>query len=292
MIRKLYIVLSDFQNKMNKKNISSFAASIAFFLFLSLVPMMILICTIIPYTPLSEQNLLNAIKEVMPDMIDPLIVGIVSDVYDKSAGVLSIAAIATIWSAGKGVMALIRGLNEVNEVEEKRNYFVLRIVASFYTLIMLIVLLLTLLLNVFGNVLLNMIFSSLPESRMLFDFIMHFRFLAVWFILTFLFTGIYAFLPNKKLIFRRQIPGALFSAVVWSIFSWCFSVYVDATRSYSTYGSLSIIIIIMLWMYFCIYIVLIGAQINRYFGPAYKTFLFKRKKEVRIANSRHKESRK
>lgn len=281
MIRKLYIVFSDFQIEMNKKNISSFAASIAYFLFLSLVPMMILVCTIIPYTPLSEQNLVSAITEVMPDMIDPLIISIVADVYDKSAGVLSIAAIATIWSAGKGVLALIRGLNEVNEVEEKRNYFMLRIVASFYTLIILLMLLLSFILNVFGNVLLDMIFSSVPETRTLFNYAMNLRFLAEWVILTILFTAVYAVLPDKKLKFRFQIPGALFSAVVWSIFSWCFSIYVDATKSYSTYGSLSFIIIIMLWMYFCIYIILIGAQINRYFGPTYKTLFFRKDKKHR-----------
>ncbi|HKM33706.1 MAG TPA: YihY/virulence factor BrkB family protein [Lachnospiraceae bacterium] len=279
MIHKLYIVLSDFQIQMNKKNISSFAASIAYFLFLSMVPMVILICTIIPYTPLSEQNLVSAITEVMPDMIDPLIIRIVSDVYDKSTGVLSIAAIATIWSAGKGVLALIRGLNEVNEVDEKRNYFLLRMVASFYTLIMLIVLILSLILNVFGNVLLDMIYSSLPNTRMLFDFIMNFRFLAEWVILTILFTVVYAVLPDKKLKFRFQIPGAVFSAVVWSVFSWCFSIYVEATKNYSIYGSLSFIIIIMLWMYFCIYIILIGAQINRYFGPTYRTLFFSKRKK-------------
>ncbi|MGN1148557.1 MAG: YihY/virulence factor BrkB family protein, partial [Lachnospiraceae bacterium] len=270
MIQKLYIIIRDFQRQMNRKNISSFAASTAFFLFLSLVPMLIMICTIIPFTPLTEENLLNGITEFTPDMLDPLMISIISDVYDKSAGVLSVAAFATLWSAGKGVLALIRGLNEINEVEEKRNYFLLRSIASFYTLIMLVILLLSLGLNVFGNVLLDMILAKLPKTRLLFDFFMHFRFLAVWLILTILFTALYTYIPNKKLKFRLQIPGAVFSAVVWSIFSWGFSIYVEATDSFSTYGSLSMIIIIMLWLYFCIYIIMIGAQINRYFGPAYR----------------------
>lgn len=280
MIQKLYIIIRDFQRQMNRKNISSFAASTAFFLFLSLVPMLIMICTIIPFTPLTEENLLNGITEFTPDMLDPLMISIISDVYDKSAGVLSVAAVATIWSAGKGVLALIRGLNEINEVEEKRNYFLLRSIASFYTLIMLVVLLLSLGLNVFGNVLLDMILAKLPKTRLLFDFFMHFRFLAVWLILTILFTALYTYIPNKKLKFGLQIPGAVFSAVVWSIFSWGFSIYVETTDSFSTYGSLSMIIIIMLWLYFCIYIIMIGAQINRYFGPAYR-ILYKKRKEKR-----------
>lgn len=280
MIRKIYLILEDFRRQMNRKNISSFAASTAFFLFLSLVPMLIMLCTIIPFTHLTEENLLNAILEIVPDMLDPLVSNVVSDVYDRSAGVLSVAAIATLWSAGKGVLALTRGLNEVNETEEKRNYFVLRAVASFYTLVLLLVTLLSLLINVFGNVLLDMIFAKVPRTRMLFDFFMNFRFLAVWLILTILFTAIYTYIPNKKMKFGMQIPGAVFSAVVWSIFSWCFSIYVEASGGFTTYGSLSLIIIIMLWLYFCMYIILIGAQINRYFGPAYMV-LYRKRREKR-----------
>lgn len=277
MVKKLYLILGDFRRQMNRKNIGSFAASTAFFLFLSLVPMLILICTIIPFTPLTEENLIKAVTEISPDMMEPLFINIISDVYDKSAGILSVAAVATLWSAGKGVLALIRGLNEVNEVEEKRNYFLLRTVASFYTMIMILVLLLSLLINVFGNVLLDMILARVPKTRLLFDFAMHFRFLAVWLVLTVLFTAIYTYVPNKKLKFRAQIPGAVFSAVVWGIFSWCFSLYVEKSNGFSTYGSLSMIIIIMLWLYFCIYIIMIGAQINRYFGPAYRVLYRKRR---------------
>ncbi|MCH5269777.1 MAG: YihY/virulence factor BrkB family protein [Lachnospiraceae bacterium] len=269
-MQKLYLMLQDFQKEMNKKNISSFAASMAFFLFLSLVPMLILVCAIIPYTSLTEQNLVNLITEFTVDALDPLIRGVIADVYRKPVGILSVAAITTLWSASKGILALIRGLNEVNEVEEQRNYFVLRTLASFYTFIMIVILVLSLALNVFGNVLADIILAKLPKTRIIFDFFMHFRFLAVWLVLTVLFTTIYTYVPNKKLKYKMQLPGALFSAVVWNIFSYFFSLYVDNTNSFSTYGSLSIIVIIMLWLYFSMYILLIGAQLNRFFEPDYK----------------------
>ena len=84
---------------------------------------------------------------------------------------------------------------------------------------------------------------------------------------------IYAYIPNKKLRFTWQIPGAVFSAVVWNVFSWAFSIYVTRVNDFNTYGNLATIVIIMLWMYMCMYIIMIGAFINRYFGPAYQ-FLF------------------
>lgn len=270
MFRKIYIILRDFSRQSAEQNTSAFAASTAFFLFLSLVPMLILICTLLPFTPLTEENLVNALTEFIPDVMDGLATNIISDVYDKSAGILSIAAFATLWSAGKGLLALMRGLNAVNHVVEERNYFVVRALASFYTIVMLLVVLLSLFIMVFGNILLEMLLVQVPSVKGLYSFLMNFRFLVVWFILTILFAAVYAYVPNEKLRFGDQITGASFAAVAWSVFSWGFSIYVESSGAFSTYGSLSIIIIAMLWLYFGMYIIMMGAQVNQYFRPARK----------------------
>ena len=265
MVWKLYLIIRDFSAKMKKKDISTYAASTAFFFFLSVVPMLIMICTIIPYTPLTEENLVELVTDFLPDQIDPLAESLISEVYDKSAGILSVALIATVWSAAKGVMALMKGLNSVNGVEEKRNYFVLRIIASFYTVVMLVVVILSLFVMVFGDQLVTLALHRIPQLQRVVSFAMNFRFLFVWAVLSVLFAAVYAYVPDKKLAFREQIPGAVFSAVGWSIFSWVFSYYVTCGNSYGIYGSLSIIIIVLLWMYFCMYIILIGAYLNQYF---------------------------
>lgn len=267
MGRELFLILYDFSKKMKKQNISAFAASTAFFFFLSIVPMLIMVCTIIPYTPLTEADLVEAVTDVTPDQVDALAETLISDIYDNSAGVLSFAIIATIWSASKGVMALMRGLNAINGVEEKRNYVVVRVIASFYTIVMLLVVVLSLFIMVFGDQLVNLALHRIPQLRQLVSFIMNFRFIFVWAVLSVLFAAVYAYVPDKKLAFREQIPGAVFSAVVWSVFSWAFSYYVTYGNTYGIYGSLSIIVIVLLWMYFCMYIIMIGAYLNRYFEP-------------------------
>ncbi|MDE6640030.1 MAG: YihY/virulence factor BrkB family protein [Acetatifactor sp.] len=267
MFRKLYLIGQDFSAQMKKQNISAHAASIAFFFFLSIVPMLMVLCMIIPYTPLTEENLTQTVTEIIPDKVEPLVEGLIAEVYDKSAGSLSIAVIATLWSAAKGVMALMHGLNAINGVEEKRNYFVVRGIACLYTVVMLVVVILSLFLNVFGNQFVNLALHRIPQLQRLVAFVMHFRFLVVWVVLTLLFAAIYAYVPDDKLKIKEQIPGATFAAVVWSIFSWGFSIYVDYSNSYGIYGSLAIIIIILLWMYFCMYIIMVGAYLNRYFKP-------------------------
>lgn len=267
MSHKLYGMARDFSARMKKQNISAYAASIAFFFFLSIVPMLIMICTIIPYTPLTEMHLVEAVTDMVPDVAAPLVVSLISDVYEKSAGIMSVAIIATIWSASKGVMALMRGLNAINGVEEKRNYFAVRGIASLYTVVMLIVMILSLFLNVFGNQLVKLILHRLPVLREFVSFLMHFRFLVVWLVLTVLFAAIYAYMPDEKLLFKEQIPGAMFAAVVWNVFSWGFSLYVNYSNTYGIYGSLTIIVIVLIWMYFCMYIIMIGAYLNHYLRP-------------------------
>lgn len=261
-----YRQIKEFAANMKKENLSAFASSAAFFIFVSLVPILVVICTIIPYTPLTQENLIGIFTELTPKRMDGIIVSIIEDVYVRSAKVLSVAVIMTLWSAGKGVLAIVRGLNAVNEVEEERNYFVVRIVSSFYTLIMLLMVLVSMIVLVFGNHLVNMLILRIPQLKILFSFLLNFRFLFVWGILTLIFSAFYTFLPNRKLRFREQLSGASFAAVIWSIFSWGFSMYVNRGGAFSIYGSLSIIVIFLLWLYFCFYIIFIGAYINKRMG--------------------------
>ena len=125
-MREIYFFIRNIGVQMRYQNVSAFAASTAFFFILSVVPMLIVICTIIPYTPLTQENLVMAVTELTPDVIDSLAENLISEVYHKSAGILSIAALTTLWSAGKGVMALMRGLNAINGVEDKRNYVLIQ----------------------------------------------------------------------------------------------------------------------------------------------------------------------
>ena len=143
MLGRLIFIGYDFSKHMNRKNISSFAASTAFFLFLSLIPMLMLLCALIPYTPITEANLMDVAREITPDTMDSLVVNIIHDVYNKSIGIVSVTAVVTLWSAGKGMLALMRGLNVINDVEEDRNYMVLRVVASLYTIMVMILMILS-----------------------------------------------------------------------------------------------------------------------------------------------------
>lgn len=77
------------------------------------------------------------------------------------------------------------------------------------------------------------------------------------------FTAIYTALPHRSLSICGQIPGAMFSAAGWALTSLAFSVYFRYFGTYAvTYGSLTAVILFMLWLYVSICILFVGAEIN------------------------------
>ena len=276
MLKRLAFIGYDFGKQMSKKNISAFASSTAFFLFLSLIPALMLLCSILPYTPVTEANLMNAARQITPEAMHALVTSIIADVYDKSIGIISVTAIATLWSAGKGVLALLRGLNAVNDVEENRNYLLLRLAACLYIVLLLAAVLLSLLIMVFGNSIIGLIEGIIPQTSYLFDLLLHFRSLFVWAVLTVVIALMYAYVPGTRQGFKMQLPGAVFAAVAWSVMTWAFSIYIDVFNGFTTYGNLTTIIILMLWLYAAMYIIMAGAYMNPYFKPSFQFFVGKK----------------
>lgn len=274
--KSLFYVWKDFLKQMNQKNISAFAASTAFFIFISLIPLFAILCAILPYTPITEGMLLETLAKVGPEAVDSLLAQIITDIYRNSGGVITVSVIITLWSAGKGMLAMIRGLNGINDVEENRNYILLRAIACVYTVIMLLAVVVMLILLMFGSTFLSALKARLPDLAIKVAEIISFRFLFSLLLFTVVFAIIYTFVPNCRMNFRKQLPGAMFSAVVWTITSWGFSVYINRFNGFSTYGSLTTVIVVLVYLYMMMYIMLIGAHINRYFGPIYK-FLFRRR---------------
>lgn len=272
-VLRLYFILKDFRKQMTRKNIGAFASSVAFFTFISLIPLTILLVALLPYTPITETGLVNLLEEFSPTIFDQMIQSVVSDIYASNGGIVTISLLVTVWSAAKAMLAMIRGLNEINDVKEDRNYFLLRLVACLYTVIFMLAMIIMMILLLFGRGVIARIIVRFPELDHFFRYFIHLRFLVFWFVLTIILGVIYTYVPNKKMSLKKQLPGALFSAIVWSVASWGFSIYIEYFYGYNTYGSLSTVILLLIYLYLMMYIIMIGAHINRYFGPIYK-FLF------------------
>ena len=230
---------------------------------LSLIPIILLLLTMVQYTPLTKADVMTAVVKIFPSSINGLIVSIVNQVYNQSRTIIPVTSIVALWSAGKGVLSMASGLNCVYESRETRNYVFLRIRATFYTVVFIVAIVFSLLLTVFGNMLSIPIIKYLPFMTQVIDFLLRFRTLLSFVVLTVFWILVYRFLPNRRDLLRRQLPGAVFTACGWLFISFIFSIYLDVFTGFSDmYGSLTTIILILLWLYGCMYIVLLGGEVN------------------------------
>ena len=271
-IKKIYITICDFSNQLTLDHVNAYAAQTSFFFIIAMFPLLMLLLTLIRYTPVSEEMLIESALAIMPNTIDPLIEQIINEMYDQSNfAIISITAVTALWSASKAILAIIRGLNSVFGIDEKRNYIHLRIVASFYTILILVLIVLALGLMVFGNSLLRFFDNNIPLLYELAAFIVSLRGIYVPIIFTIAFVYLYRIVPNRNYSFFDHMPGALFTSLGWIIFSYGYSSYIDnfASSTYF-YGSLTTVVLLMLWVYICMYILFIGAEINIQFKEYFR----------------------
>ena len=284
-MKKIVLIVRKFTAEINKCHVSAYAASAAFFMFLSLIPMLLLICSILPYTPVTEADLMEVMAEILPTSLVPLAINTVADVYDKSPAIISLSAVATIWSAGKGMLAIIRGLNAIQGQTKPQNYFVQRFRASIYTVILVIVILVSLIIGVFGSAIGNILEQKLEGISLFSPLFSNLRLIIVLAVLVLFFTALFTWIPNGRQEWKTQVIGASFVSLAWSVFSYVFSIYVNHFTGNSVYGSMTTVVILMLWFYFAFYLMFMGALISKFFEPATE-YLLER------ASKKHKKKKK
>ena len=106
------------------------------------------------------------------------------------------------------------------------------------------------------------------------------RGLVAFAILTGLFVWLFTTLPNKKIKAYTQIPGALLCAAIWYVFSIFLSLYVNFYDRFSIYGSMSTIVLMMFWLYSCMYIMFMCAEANVFFAEVLGRFMRKQMRKI------------
>ncbi|MBY0758352.1 MULTISPECIES: YihY/virulence factor BrkB family protein [Sellimonas] len=264
-MKRIFGTIRKIQGKVMKSHLGAYAAQSAFFFVLSLIPFILLLMTMIQFTPITRTNIKDAIEQVLPQSIIPFIMSIVNEVYNQSKAIIPVTLLVALWSAGRGVLAVTSGLNCIYESKETRNYFYLRLRSSVYTVLFLLVIVLCLLLAVFGNRISVFVQFHVPVLIKAMDFLIRIRTMLMTGVMVVFCLLLYRFLPDmkKKTKWKHQIPGAVFAAIGWQVLSLVFSVYLDIFQGFSTmYGSLTTIVLVMLWLYFCMYVILLGGAFN------------------------------
>ncbi len=275
VLNKAYYLLYGFLEKVNRDHVSAFSAQAAFFLLLSVFPALMILLNLTRFMPFTQEDVIELIINVIPYEFASPLTSIIEDLYAQSkASLLSVSVILTLWSAAKGMQAIAKGLDAINECEQYLGYIVWRLVGMLYTILLIALVAMTLCLFVFGNAIYSGLVSAFPHLRDIAAMLIGVRSVIGVLLLFVFFLFLYTYLPSNRGIrmrdkmkrkLRYQAYGSAFSAAAWILLSYAFSIYIDRFSGFSyAYGSLTTIMLALLWLYFCMYIVFIGAEINVY----------------------------
>lgn len=242
------------------------SAHTGFFLVLSVFPALLLFLGLLRYTDYGVQDVMSLLEGVLPQSLLPTVESLVEASYRHSSGtIISVSVLAALWSASKGTYGLLRGLNAVYGIDDRRPYWRIRGVSILYTFLFLVGLVLTLVMHVFGNAIVDYLWMTTNPPLMRLLNLIDLHLILLLLLQTVLFTTMFTILPGQKQGLRRSLPGAVLTSIGWSVYSRLFSVYVDYFTVYTNiYGSVYAVALGMLWLYFCISILFYGGAFNRY----------------------------
>ena len=263
-MKRFIFAVQETTNKIMKDNLASYAAQSCFYIVLSIVPALILLLEMLSRVHLPKSLIQEYVISSLPDQLSGLFIGLLDDLSkETSSAVTGITIITIIWSAGKGFMAIIDGLDVIYNINTKRNWIIVRLLSIAYTLFLITAFVIALILVVFGDSLFKLLNNYTPDIAVIFDAIIKNRLIFVSCFMIVIFLSIYKIIPRRKSSLLNELPGAILSTVGWYLFSYFFSLYVNYSPNFSyMYGSLTSLVFALMMLYFCMMILFLGAELN------------------------------
>lgn len=244
--------------------ITSHAAQLTFYILLSILPMMLVFGNLIPLLPIPKEEVYTTLQTFMPPEVYDILHPIIESMLTNASGTaISLGLITAIWSASRCFSALQEVLNIVYQAPDRKNFIVTRVMSFLMMLLIIVILGAVVFIFAFGEQIVTFLQDQFDLKL---DALADLG-AAKWFItpifLFILFLIIYWLVPNVKWKIRKSVIGALFATVGWLAATELLSAYVSFQGDKILgFGSLSIMIVIMLWLYFVSIILLLGAFIN------------------------------
>jgi len=183
---------------------------------------------------------------------------------------LTIAFIGIIWTASSAVEGLRTILNKAYHIGSPPPYLWRRFLSiiEFFVIIFLIIAS-TVILVVIPNILQLLPTKMLKAINIDFDFF-YLRQIATGFILTISATLLYYVVPSAKQSLKKTLPGAISTTFLWFFTTKLFAYYLNYFGQINLiYGSISNIIISLMYFYFVSFIFILGAEFNYHFAKFY-----------------------
>lgn len=264
MMKKLITYTKKLIASMERDRVMLYAAQASYFVIVSMIPFICLLISVFSFfIPADIYSIFGAYG--FPQEVEEILHMVVDQLFaTQKVSLLSISAVIALWTASRGADSIRVGLERVYH-ERPSKGFVKQQLKSLASTIILIVLLL-------GNAVFALFGGAIAEMLHLtpiFNVLMYWSVPILFVGMCFAFTIIYAFVGKIGKVrwrerFKQHLPGAIFTTCGWMIFSYGVSLYIRFFPGESfIYGSLTAVCLILLWVYVCVIILLLGAEVNK-----------------------------
>ncbi len=263
IVNKIKEVLARLWFVINKPMVGVLPGQIAFFLVLSIFPILILIGLIGSTFDISIGTILDFFKGALPKEIIELLANFLDGKgFDTNIG---FSMISGFLIASNGAHSIIMASNTLYGFPND-SYIKRRIKALFIIILLMLLFFLTFFVLAFGNIILKIIFEVLDMSdylSLIYHLFIYFKWPVVMFFMFFVIKLIYTIAPDWNVLSQQTTRGAWFTTIGWIVATFIYSCYVNYFTSYDIfYGSLSSIVVMMIWIYVLSYILVVGIAIN------------------------------
>jgi len=252
------------KHKVAEDNLSIITAGVAFYGFLAIFPTMAALVSIFGLitSPVELQTYLHTAENFLPSEAMDLIRNELQRIIDAQGSRLGwgvvFGTLLGLWSAVRAMTAMFTATNVTYDEKEKRGFIRLRVTALSMALGAILFVIVSL------GLIVGLPLPSVLIGKTATPIIKYLRWpLLAGCCIVFL-AMLYRHGPSRREPKWRWVtPGAIVATILWLVGSALFSFYVTHFASYNvTYGSLAVVVILMIWFYLSAYSILLGAEIN------------------------------
>lgn len=253
--------------QLKKREIKGLPEQIAFNLVMAIVPLVVVIVQLGTYLSLNTDLVEYLILSYAPQELRDLLMSLFKTTATPSGNIIFIitTAISFIWLISKGFYGIATAANTTYQVPYMRFAYLERIFSFIIVMLMIFSLALAIIFALFGQALIVLVLNLLNiqiETNLLLLFNVIKSLISFLAYFTF-FLSLFYLTPSIKMKICEIIPGALVTSVGWSISSIGFTFYANHIANYNKfYGSLSVIIMLLFWLFLLGYMIMIGLQVN------------------------------
>lgn len=237
--------------------------NLAFFLVLSVVPIITLVGFIASFFNIDLNMIINAMQNTFPKEVSELLIPFISGKgIDINVGISMLTGFII---ASNGAHSIIVASNTLYNIPND-DYLKRRIKAFLMTFLLVILFLFVVVVLAFGNhilaAILNLgIFKNIGST--IYPVFVYAKWPIAYFLIFFLLKVLFTMAPDERIPSRFVNKGVRFATLGWMMATAIYSFYVNHFANYDIfYGGLSNIIILMIWIYILAYILVLGIAIN------------------------------